>query len=211
MPMLEVTCGKHQYEVFSHTRALQEKKCRFCKRTVRVDDVASMQRGIPPKYELRFAGGFGKKHVIHKDAKGNVRFPMHENAPIPKGYVKVELDTAGVRKLEREMNVRERAKYMEAKERESHYFGAMQARNRRDLRTAIETGRIGVRGADGKMRTVEFSEFDKDFARFAMEQNNQRSGYDKGFEAGFNVEALSYDSSNREEYRDILNDWKGRK
>ncbi len=210
MPLLEVTCGKHQYEVFSHTSELKETKCRYCKRKVHKDEIASMQRGITPRYELTMATG-AKRHVIHKDAKGNVRFPMHENAPIPKGFMKVEMDTAEVRKFEREMNVKERAKYSEYKSREREHFNKMQAVRRRDLRSAIENGSISVRGPDGKMQRVEFSEFDKDFARFAMEQNNQRAYMDSHFDPGFCVEALSFDSSNREQYSDVLTGWKGRK
>ena len=46
--------------------------------------------------------------VIHRDQAGNVRYPGRSDAPVPEGFMKVELtDFAQVRKFEREMETQQ--------------------------------------------------------------------------------------------------------
>lgn len=132
--------------------------------------------------------------VIHRDVNGNIRFPGHPDAPIPDGFQKVELRTVReVRALEREMNVRERARFEEAQYREEQAFSAEQRERRAELRQMMR----------------HMTPAGRALAEEAMRQNDERPR--KSYDPNFHVEAFSQDSSNREAYRDERTGWRGRK
>lgn len=210
MPLYDFSCGEHLFEAFS-SFSQDEMKCRFCDRTAKRDIVSSMQRGLPPKYERTWAQGFTPT-TIHVNSKGEVSFPMHEHAPVPEGYVKKELRTpAEIRKFEKQMGESERRKYSEHKSREHEIMMAKQREYRKTMRQALETGSVMLRDRDGNPHRVDFSEADKDFARFCMDRHDARNYMDHHFDPGFYLEAFSNDASNREGYSDRLTGWKRRK
>ncbi len=135
--------------------------------------------------------------VVHRDAEGNIRFPGHTHAPVPPGFQKVELRTVReVRALEREMNHRESARALDHITREEMAFSADRADRRSDLTASMR----------------HMSPFGRDFARVAMQQMDERRRTSRRTgEAGFYVECLTQDSSNRGGQRDASTDWKYRK
>jgi len=208
--MYDYSCGEHLFEAFAHIDE-EEMPCRFCDKPATRDVIGSMQRGLPPRYERNMAQPFTPT-TIHVNAKGEINFAMHSNAPIPPGYEKRELRTiAEIRKFEKQMNEKQRVEYVEHKSREHERFSAMQRERRKTMRQALETGSCMMRDKDGNPQRVDFSEADKDLARYAMEQNDQRAYMQRNWDAGFFLEALSMDSSNREGYRDVLTGWKTRR
>lgn len=112
--------------------------------------------------------------VIHRDAAGNVRYPGRSDAPVPKGFERVELRTvAEVRHFERDVDRKEAARFDLSRTRSEENFRAHQEQQRSDLRQEMR----------------HMSNQGRDFARHAIEQNNKR---DRGrYDAGFRVEALS--------------------
>lgn len=112
--------------------------------------------------------------VIFRNADGHVRLPGSTDIAPPAGFERVELKTVHeVRKFEREMNQREHAKHEDSRYRDSQACEAARTKLRGELRMAMQ----------------QMSPLGRDFARYAIEQtNNRRKGR---YDAGFRVEALS--------------------
>jgi hypothetical protein len=121
------------------------------------------------------ASAFRNPVVIFKDKKtGKFIFPGRTDKPTPEGCERIELRNAPeVRKFEREFNensLRER----EIRDiRDELTWGSPRAIMRQELVTKMQS----------------FSNFGRDFARFAIEQNNRqkKAKYDPGFQ----VEVMS--------------------
>jgi len=124
--------------------------------------------------------------VIHKDAEGNIRFPAHTNAPVPKGFHKVELtDINQVRKLEREINSQDRKKADRFREARSKFLDGQLKENRRAMETLVE--RFSQRGKRfyDMMRQVS--------------EDRQKNGL-RNTNPEFYVDAFSMDQSNRDSF-----------
>jgi len=132
-----------------------------------------------------------KPIVVHVGKGGAVRFPGHENAPVPKGFNRVELKTLSeIAAFERKVNQKLSSEAAQHLEREEAHFSSIQAKLRGELRERMKT----------------MSPFGRDFAQFVIEQNNQRKR--KKSDVGFHVQVLNFDSANREAYRDRETGWK---
>lgn len=133
--------------------------------------------------------------VIHKDAKGNIRFPGNSNAPVPDGFQRVELtNVREVRKLEREVNS----------------FELGRAENNRHKQRAVAEGERMERRAKFKELVQTFSPRGRQFAEAMMTaRDRHKTRLDRPItDMGFRVDAFSNDSSNREHYRDEATGWK---
>ena len=129
--------------------------------------------------------------VVHVAADGAVRFPASTDAPVPKGFEKKELRSIReIEQFERRVNLHLRAEAEQHAENEERHYSAVRESNRSDLR----------------QRMQGMSQFGKDFARFAMEQNNNRKR--KPLDVGFFTEILHMDRSNRDSHNDERTDWK---
>lgn len=132
--------------------------------------------------------------VIHRDAAGNVRFPASPDSPVPSGFAKVELRTVHeVRKFEREVNGKERARWDEHRERVARAAEESTRARRSELLDAMQ----------------HMSPYGRDFARQAMDANDRKSA--GSYDAGFHIEAFSQDSSNRAPHRDERTGWRARR
>jgi len=129
-----------------------------------------------------------KPVVIHVGAGGKVRFPANSEAPVPKGFNKVELKSLSeIEHFERQMNTRFSAEAEQHHENEARFFDKIKAQLRSDLRE--------------KMKSM--SPLGLDFARAVIEANDNRRR--KSTDTGFHLQVLHYDASNREEYREGKN------
>lgn len=132
--------------------------------------------------------------VVHRGPNGEIRYPGRADAAVPEGYQKVELRTGSeVHAFEREVNAKECSRYERYQEGREAAFADIQGRNRSDLRASMRN----------------MSEFGRDFARAAIEQNNQKTL--GSFDPGFHLEAFHYDASNRAGECSERTDWKRRK
>src|SRR5437763_10638497 len=132
-----------------------------------------------------------KPIVVHVGEGGKVRFPAHENAPVPEGFNRVELKTLPeIAAFERQINQKLSAEASEHYENEERHFSEVQSRLRGELR----------------QRMQGMSAFGRDFAEFCIAMNNSRKR--KKSDVGFHVEILNFDASNREPQRDKLTGWK---
>jgi len=129
--------------------------------------------------------------VVHVAADGSVRFPAATDAPVPKGFEKKELRSIReIEQFERRVNLHLRAEAEQHAENEERHYSAVRESNRSDLRARMQS----------------MSNFGRDFARFAMEQNNNRKR--KPLDVGFFTEILHMDRSNRDSHNDERTDWK---
>jgi len=187
MPLYDYDCPKgHRFEAY-FTKFRNSTPCRAegCSESARFVLVSLSGVG-----EGRFIGS--APVVIHKADDGSVRFPGHANAPVPEGFERVELRTTEEkRRFEREINKNEYKRHQEAQERKEQYFGAIRSKNRAELREAMK--HMSPRG--------------RDIAMAAMEARDKRVS--QKYEAGFHIEALSMDASNRSHCDDP--DGRGRK
>jgi hypothetical protein len=166
--------------------------CPECGEEIEIGDWVFCPHGSTrPEYAQRF-----EPVVIHRDAQGNIRTPGSIHAPVPAGFERVELRTAAeIRHFEREMNRRERSRGEDVRSREEQHWGAQKAASRSELFQAM-------RGMSNEGR---------DYARYAIEQGNQRRHRLASYDPGFHIEAFSQDASNREAHSDSRTGWKGRK
>jgi hypothetical protein len=171
--------------------------CKECGQELKIGDFPYCGRdGRHESIYPQFAQSFSPV-VVHKSADGSIRFPAHADAPVPKGFQKVELTNIGqVRKFEKEVNVKENALLREGRYKE---------------RADIQAGKKIMREAF-KERVKGFSPRGKRFAENAMAYSDQRkSKRDVMGDTNFHIEAFSFDSSNREAYQDAKSDWQRRK
>jgi hypothetical protein len=108
--------------------------------------------------------------------------------------MRVELRTsAEVHAFEREMNRKESGRYQESQENRERARSVRENRDRAELRS----------------RMASMSPLGRDFARQAIERNNQRST--NSYDPGFHLDAFNNDSSNRDAHRSERTGWKPRK
>ncbi|MDE2101405.1 MAG: hypothetical protein KGL39_29425 [Patescibacteria group bacterium] len=134
--------------------------------------------------------------VVHVSADGSTRFPASTDAPIPPGFEKQELRTIReIEALERRVNREQQGEHERHLAREYATVGAqVEARHKEllhDMRNMSPRGRA--------------------LAEAAMALTARKLAARPQFQAGFHVEALHYDASNREPQRDITTGWKARK
>lgn len=126
--------------------------------------------------------------VIHKDAKGNIRYPGRADAPVPKGFQKVELTTVQqVRQLEREQGS----------------VDTLQAAKFRNARQMLTDGQLKENRRCMEKIVAGFTPRGKKFydAMRKVSEMRQRQG-PKATNPEFVVQAFSYDASNREAHFD---------
>jgi hypothetical protein len=132
--------------------------------------------------------------LVFEDAGGNVRFPGSHDDPVPPGFAKRELRTIHeVRAFENRMNREERARWERHQEAEHNAWSAAEKERRAQLRAEMQ----------------HMSAAGRDFARYAMEQNDRRPR--ENFDPGFRIAVFSDDASNREAHRSERTGWAGRK
>ncbi len=131
--------------------------------------------------------------VVHVDKDGNVSFPGRNDAKVPEGYEKKTLTTfAAARQFTKEFNQRENVKAEIRQQEKTEQFEAMQRQNRGELRQMMQG----------------FSQKGRDFANFAMKQNDMRKKRPTEINGYFEV--AEFDSSNRMAQCDAATDWKPR-
>ena len=134
--------------------------------------------------------------LVFRDASGHYRFPGRNSGEVPKGYEPVFLrTTAEVRKFEKQMNAKERERYMIHKEREEATYREF----------------LGSRRSELRQRIQHMSQFGRDFAEAAMRANDEAPSADHKFDPAFHIEAFSFDSSNRDPHTDRDSGFRGRK
>ena len=132
--------------------------------------------------------------VVHVAKDGTFRCPGHTNAKCPAGYERRELRTVrDVEAFERHANARIRSEAGQHQENEERFYSQVRKKLRGELRQEMQ----------------HFSNFGRDLARFVMAHNDSRNKDVK--DAGFHVEVLHYDQTNRDPYRDRETGWKERK
>lgn len=134
--------------------------------------------------------------VIHVSADGTTRFPASADAPLPPGFERRELRTIReIESFERRVNQEQQSEHERHLAREHATIGAEVERRHKellhDMRTMSPKGRA--------------------LAEVAIRLNAARHAARPRFEAGFHIEALHYDASNREPQRDITTGWKARR
>lgn len=203
MPLYDFDCGKHRFEAFCH-QYTEELPCRgedrTCERTAKVIFVAvrghSWDGGVEPV-------------CIHRDPRtGDVRFPGRFDAPAPEGFERVELKTTEEKRAFcHDMDRSEFRRWEKSQEAQHAYFEA----RRRESRSS-NTIQIPDQDPDGtvrtnsdgsvRMRTVriqDLSPLERDLlsaARSYVDRNKRRLA--QQFYAGFQMETLEMDASNRE-------------
>jgi len=134
--------------------------------------------------------------VVWRRPDGTFAVPGDKNARMPVEYERVELrETADKRRVEREIDREHRERWGRAQVGKQMMAEQIESQNRSELRNIMSNG--------GKLpdgRTVApMSAAQKDFARHAMNANNNRPR--EKYEGVFHFEALSQNASNREEGR----------
>ena len=137
---------------------MEDTKCSKCGHVMQVGDWPFCgENGHESTYSLN-AQRFDPV-VVFQDANGNHRVPGRSDVPTPAGYQRVELKTlAEVRRFEREVGVKSYQRHELAAAKDS---------------AACEAARAKLRG-ELRMDMQQMSEKGRDFARFAMQQTNDR-------------------------------------
>jgi len=116
--------------------------------------------------------------VYYLNAAGEVRIPGASNLPTPPGHTRCEVTTLGeLRRLEGRCSREEQSKLSARKELQEYYESQEIAENRRELRAAME----------------HMSPAGRDFARLAMERNNERRSAGRSHEIGYHFGILHND------------------
>lgn len=180
---LDETCGR----VF-------ERLLRLCE----YDDPQACPSCGGTSHKVLLPSGVNASHfdpvVIHRNAKGEYRYPGSADAPVPAGFEKVELRTfAEIDQFSRTVNQQERRKIDEQVSREQYAIDQVESRLRPELRAAMQ-----------RMTPAQ-----RAFAQIAIARNNANRPQTR--DANFFLEAREYDGSNRDAYRDVRSGWKARK
>jgi putative FmdB family regulatory protein len=135
--------------------------------------------------------------VAWKKPDGTYALPGQADARMPAEYERVEVrETYQKRAIEREINREEREKWERANIGKQMQRAEVERVNRSELRTIMQQGGY-ITGPDGGRKFIPpMSAKMRDFARFAMQQNDNRPR--EKFNKVFHFEALSMNSSNRE-------------
>ncbi len=121
--------------------------------------------------------------VFHESPDGQLRFPGRADAPVPEGFERKEVRTfREYEAFRRKVNHVENNKIEQANDAEHAYLHFIESVNRPDLRMAMQSMPPQWRA----------------FARLAIERGNARP---RTHDAGFYVDAMEYDASNRERWQ----------
>jgi len=116
--------------------------------------------------------------VYYLNAAGEVRIPGSSRLPTPPGHTRCEATTLGeLRHLESRCSREEQGKLSRRKEYQEAFESEEIAQNRRDLRSAME----------------QMSPAGREFARAAMQRNNQRRAAGYSHDLGFHFGILHND------------------
>lgn len=137
-----------------------------------------------------------EKLVVFRRPDGTYSLPLQRDAIMPPEYERVELkETADKRRVEREIDREHRENWERSQIGKQMLNEGITAQNRSELRNIMANG---GRLPDG--RTIRsMSAAQKDFARFAINQNNNKPR--EKYRGVFHFEALSQNASNREDGR----------
>ena len=125
-----------------------------------------------------------EKTVFWKRPDGTYTLPAQRDARMPPEYERVEVqETADKRRIVREIDREEREKWERTNIGKQMFNEVDEAARRSELR--------------GRMQ--RFSPAQRDFARYAMDRNNNRPR--EQYKGAFFLQALEFDASNREPYR----------
>ena len=184
MPIYDFRCPKHGvFEIAMPLREYDDKKPCIKKGCALIAEQVHLPRGGG-------RGQFAQPIVIHVSADGRTRFPGSPDAKLPKGFVKRELKTIrDIEGFERQMNERLKSEAQDHQEREERHFGAIQERNRSDLRMAMQS----------------MSPIGRAFAEHAIKVNNARRR--KSTDMGFRCSILHEDASKSPQI-DVSTGWK---
>jgi hypothetical protein len=187
MPMVDLRCpAGHEYEGFRHqSQVAEEEPCQVCgetaKRIYRYDRSHSY-------------GGLTEPLVVWKRPDGTFAVPANRDAKKPPEYERVELRNAfEIRGVERAIGREEQEKWERSRVGKQQMFEGIQSGNRSELRSRMQS----------------MSPAQRDFARFAMAKNNQKTA--EKYRGTFYFEAMSQDSSNRDPYREDGRGIRGKK
>lgn len=174
MPMIDFACPNgHDYEVFRHPSEVKDQEpCEECQET------ATRQYRFTRPHSYT---GLTQPLVVWKRPDGTYSVPGQPDARMPAEYERVELRSATeVRRVEGAINREEREKWEAANRGRERLRGEVSSANRAELRD----------------RMARMSPLMRDFARFAMDKNNQQPG--RKYRGEFHFEALSMNASNRD-------------
>lgn len=186
MPMYDYECAQgHIHELFVKREEFQYGVvCPECNQSAIY---------LPSFYYTSRAAQRFTPVVVHKDSEGNIRYPGRADAPVPKGFQKVELtDLSQVRRFEAEVNKKDREQAEKFRDVRNKYLDGQLKENRRVMAGLVEKFTPRGRKIYDQMKQVS--------------EEKQRRGA-KDVNPGFYVEAFTQDSSNRQGYRDKANDW----
>ena len=141
-----------------------------------------------------------EKTVFWKRPDGTYTLPAQRDARMPPEYERVEVqETADKRRIVREIDREEREKWERVHIGKQMLNEQDEAGRRSELRQAMFHGRH-VENPDGTKRFIPpMSAAQRDFARYAMDRNNNRPR--EQYKGAFFLQALEFDASNREPYR----------
>lgn len=154
------------------------------------------------------------KIVVHRDPKtGEYRFPGRSDAPCPKGFQPIEITSIQqARKIENDIRKQDSQRAAEAAYNNLARVDHNLAANAHDLREALRTDEYQVPDPKDPTKTIrvkgitaqgkELIAAGLDHIKEAREKPMKTIQPEVGFEA------LNYDQSNREPYRDAATNWK---
>jgi hypothetical protein len=174
MPMIDLLCSNgHEVEVFRHSSEVQDQEpCQECGATATRVYRMTRTHGYT---------GLTQPLVVFKRPDGTYAVPAQPDARMPAEYERVELRNATeVRRVEGAINREEREKWEAANRGRERLKGEVSSANRAELRD----------------RMAHMQPQNRDFARFAMDRNNQAPS--RKYRGQFHFEALSMDASNRD-------------
>jgi len=138
--------------------------------------------------------------TVWKRPDGTFAIPAQRDAIKPPEYETVELrETYDKRRVERAIDREHREKWQRAQIGKQMQDDIVTKSNRAELRSLMQQGGY-IMAKDGERKFVPpMSARGRDFARFAMKQNDERPR--EKYQGAFFFEALSRDASNREDGR----------
>ena len=143
--------------------------------------------------EVRETRAQNEATVVYRSPQGDYSFPGASGGAPPPGFEKLELRTLPEKdRFEREQNQRENQKHAEFMELRERQYSQVERQNRSDLFA----------------RMSSMSNLGRDFARMAMERNNQKAR--PRFDAGFHLSVNHDDARNRGESSERTG-WRKRK
>lgn len=154
--------------------------------------------------------------VVQRNPKtGEYRFPGRADAPCPPGFTPVHVDSVQkARKVEADIRKQDQQKAAEFAYRKLAQKDHMLSRNANDLREALRTGEYEIPDPSDltgqrKKKIKGITPQGRELIAAGLDhiEEARKEGV-KIIEPDVGFEALSYDRSNREPYRDAATNWK---